>query len=196
MANEIIPRWEWRAFDKGFGESNNPFSAYSGSGVKESDELYFLSSVASENAKVRDGLIDIKILQQVNPAGLEQWKPVLKEGFPLPASGAKKVFDMLGVDPPNFARPEYTLQQFADELMKPDQRLRAVSIHKKRARYNVEGCMAELTEVTAEGKTTHTVALESEDPARVIATVRKLGLDRCKNTSYPKGLKQLLGMNG
>jgi len=45
----------------------------------------------------------------------------------------------------------------------------------------------------ADGKKTRTVALESEDAARVIATVRKLGLDKFPNISYPKGLKQLAG---
>jgi exopolyphosphatase/guanosine-5'-triphosphate,3'-diphosphate pyrophosphatase len=50
-----------------------------------------------------------------------------------------------------------------------------------------------MTEVVADGKRTRTVALESEDPDRVIATVRKFGLDRFENISYPRGLKQLVG---
>lgn len=51
-----------------------------------------------------------------------------------------------------------------------------------------------MTDVQADGKSTRTVALELEDPAHVIATVRKLGLDRFPNINYTRGLKQLVGM--
>jgi hypothetical protein len=53
-----------------------------------------------------------------------------------------------------------------------------------------------MTDVVVDGQKTRTVALELEDAARVIATVRELGLDRYPNISYPRGLKQVLGMKG
>ena len=161
--------------------------------MQESDETYLLSPVGDQNVKVRDLLMDIKTLEQVNADGLEQWKPVMKGSFPLPAAQVKNVFDALGVAPPSLARADYTLEQFVDELAKPGGRLRVVNVHKKRTRYKIDGCMSEMTEVVADGKRTRTVAIESENPARVIATVRKLGLDRFKNISYPRGLKQLVG---
>ena len=34
--------------------------------------------------KVRDGLMDIKVLREVNAEGLERWEPVMKQPFPLP----------------------------------------------------------------------------------------------------------------
>ena len=77
---------------------------------RTSDEIYFLSPVNSENVKVRDGLMDIKKLQTANPDGLEQWKPVLKHGFPLPAAEVTSMFDVLGVAPPKLSRSEYTLR--------------------------------------------------------------------------------------
>lgn len=52
--------------------------------------------------------------------------------------------------------------------------------------------MAELSEVVANGKPTRTIAVESEDPAAVIAVVRSLGLGGYANTSYPRGLAALL----
>ena len=54
--------------------------------------------------------------------------------------------------------------------------------------------MAEMTDVTADGKTTRTVALELADATHVIATVRKIGLGGFENINYPRGLKQLVGM--
>jgi len=189
----IIPRWEWRTFGESFGESDDRFAALEPGGVQESDEIYLLSPVNDENVKIRDRLMDIKTLEQVNPDGLEQWEPVMKGSFPLPAAQVKSVFDALGVAPPPLARADYMLEQFVDELAKPGGRLRVVNVHKKRTRYKVDGCMSEMTEVVADGKRTRTVAIESEDPARVIATVRKFGLDKFENISYPRGLKQLVG---
>lgn len=189
----IIPRWEWRTFGESFGVSDDRFAALDPTSTQESDELYLLSSVTNENVKVRDLLMDIKALQRVNADGLEQWKPVLKGAFPLPAAEVKNVFTALGVAPPPLARPDYTLEQFVGELVEPGGRLRAVPVHKKRAQYKIDGCIGEMTEVVADGKKARTVALESEDPDQVIATVRKLGLDRFENISYPRGLKQLVG---
>ena len=190
----IIPRWEWRTFGESFGEPDDRFAALEPASVQESDEFYMLSPVTDENVKVRDLLMDIKTLERVNQDGLEQWKPVMKHAFPLPAAEVMNVFAALGVAPPPLTRTDYTLEQVVGELVEPGGRLRVVAVHKKRARYKLDGCMAEMTEVVADGKRTRTVAIESEDPARVIAGVRKLGLDRFENVNYPRGLKQLVGM--
>ena len=118
----------------------------------------------------------------------------MKGAFPLPASEVKSVLGALGVAPPPLTRADYTLEQFVAELVEPSGRLRVVKVHKKRTRYKIDGCMSEMTEVVADGKRTRTVAIESEDPARVIAAVRKVGLDGFENINYPRGLKQLVGM--
>jgi exopolyphosphatase/guanosine-5'-triphosphate,3'-diphosphate pyrophosphatase len=192
---KIIPRWEWRTFGESFGEADDKFAALSPSDVQETDELYFLSSANDENVKVRFDLMDIKALIEVNADGLEQWKPVMKASFPLPAGEVKEVLEALGVPVPSLARETYTLDQFVAELGEPGG-LRAVKVHKKRVRYKVNGCTSELTDVVADGHKTRTVALELEDAARVIATVRKMGLAQFPNISYPQGLKQLVGMKG
>jgi len=191
---KIIPRWEWRTFGESLGKADVTFADLKPIDVQESDEIYFLSPANNENVKVRDKLMDIKTLQQVNADGLEQWRPVMKGAFPLPAAEVSKVFDLLGAAPPSFTRTSYTLEQFIGELAEAGTRPRVVKVHKKRARYTVDGCMSEMTDVIADGKSTRTIALELEDPGHVIATVRKLGLDRFENVSYPRGLKQLVGM--
>lgn len=194
MAQEIIPRWEWRTFSESFAGSSNPFASFEAGDAQDSDEVYFLSSANSENVKVRDALIDIKTLQHVNPDGLQQWKPILKHGFPLPAAEIKQVFDVLAAAPPTLTRADYTLQQLVDELIMPVPSLRVVKVHKRRTRYTVDGCMAEVADIAVEDKTIRTIALELEDAAHVIATVRKLGLAGYQNISYPVGLKRLIGM--
>ena len=97
--NEITPRWEWRAFGRTFGGAEARLAALTPTGVQESDEVYLLSG-AGDNVKVRDALMDIKVLREVNADGLEQWTPVMKAGFPLPASRAAKVFESLQLPVP------------------------------------------------------------------------------------------------
>lgn len=192
---KIIPRWEWRTFGESFGEADAKFAALNSTDIQETDELYFLSNANDENVKVRFDLMDIKTLVEVNADGLEQWKPVMKAKFPLAADDVKKVLKALGLKVPLLARDTYKLDQFVSELGEPGG-LRAVQVHKRRVRYKVNGCTSEVTDVIADGHKVRTVALELEDAARVIASVREMGLGGFPNISYPRGLKQLLGMKG
>jgi len=187
----IIPRWEWRAFGLRFGAADAQFAALTPTGVQESDELYLLSG-AGDNVKVRADLMDIKVLVEVNPDGLEQWRPVMKAGFPLAAADVAKVFEALRLDTPALVRDAYTLDAFVAELAEPSGAMRAVNVHKRRVRYVVGGCTAEVSDVVADGRPTRTVAIESEDAAAVIAAVRSVGLGGFVNMSYPRGLAALV----
>ena len=189
----IIPRWEWRTFGESFGDADQRFKSLAPRDVEDSDEVYLLSPTVDENVKIRNELMDIKALQQVNADGLEQWKPMMKAAFPLSSADVRKVFEALQVATPSLARTSYTLEQLIEELVKPGQ-VRTVTVHKKRARYRIDECAAEVTQVAADGKNVRTVAVESEDPSAVIAAVRGLGLGRFENVSYPRGLKRLVGM--
>lgn len=187
-------RWEWRVFGERFGAAEDRFAGLTVERVQESDELYLLSPARDANVKVREGLMDIKKLQQVNPDALQQWLPVMKTTFPIPAAKVGEVVTALRILAPALARAEYTLDQLVEELEEASPAVRAARIHKKRARYTVNGCMAEVTEVRADGRTTRTIAIESDDPDRLLASVRKYGFESPPNISFPSGLKALLGL--
>ena len=188
---DLKPRWEWRSFGRSFGAAESRLAALPPGKVQESDEVYLLTGTG-DNVKVRDDLMDIKVLREVNADGLEQWTPVMKAGFPLSAADAAKVFAALKVPAPAPASTGWTLDAFLALFTAPSGAVRIVKVHKKRTRFTISGCMAELSEVTANGKPVRTVAVESEDAAGVIRTVRELGLGDYLNTSYPKGLAALL----
>jgi exopolyphosphatase / guanosine-5'-triphosphate,3'-diphosphate pyrophosphatase len=188
---EIKPRWEWRSFGGHFGGAEARLARLTPSGVQESDEIYLLSG-AGENVKVRDALMDIKVLREVNADGLEQWTPVMKAGFPLQAAEVARVLEALELPVPTSVRASYTLDEFIEQFAAPGAAIRAVKVHKRRTRYTVGGCMAELSEVVANGKPTRTLAVESEDAPGVMRAVRELGLGGYTNTSYPRGLAALL----
>jgi exopolyphosphatase / guanosine-5'-triphosphate,3'-diphosphate pyrophosphatase len=187
----IVPRWEWRTFGTRFGMAETRFAELTPGAVRESDELYFLGG-SGANVKVRDDLMDIKVLREVSATGLERWEPVMKQPFPLPAAEATKVFALLGLAAPPFPREAYTLEQFVDEVVTPSGVLRPVKVHKRRVRYTVAGCISEFSDVLAEGKATHTIAIEDEDASAVVSAVASVDLGGYLNTNYALGLQALL----
>jgi exopolyphosphatase / guanosine-5'-triphosphate,3'-diphosphate pyrophosphatase len=186
----IVPRWEWRTFGEHLGDAEDRFAALSPESVHESGELYLLSPASDDTVKVRDGLLDIKHLEHVNEDGLEQWKPILKEGFPLSAEAVSVALAALGV--PTAPAPTVAT---VEDLVAASNELVAVEVAKRRVHYTLSGCMAELTDVRTDAAQTRTIAVESEDPARVIAAVRELGRASRPNVSFPRGLKTLLGLD-
>lgn len=190
----IVPRWEWRTFGERFGAADDRFAALEPERVQESDELYLLSEESDASVKVRDELMDVKQLQQVDDDGLEQWLPVLKAAFPLTAAQVGLVLETLRAPATPLARDAYTLEQLLDEVVGPSPGLRAVEVHKRRERHTLGGCMTELTEVRTPTGATRTIAVESEDPARVVATIGDLELGSRRNVCLARGLKALTGL--
>jgi exopolyphosphatase/guanosine-5'-triphosphate,3'-diphosphate pyrophosphatase len=184
-------RWEWRTFGGAFGGAEDAFGGEP-ERVQESDETYVLSVQEGDTVKVRDALMDVKHLEHANEDGLEQWLPVMKAEFPLPAADVASVLASLGVEAPALERDAYTLEQLLDEVVRPCNELLPVDVHKLRRRFTIGDCMAELSDVGAGGHSTRTIAIETEDPDLVIAAVRELGLAERRNTSFPRGLKALL----
>lgn len=192
--DKIIPRWEWRTFTENLGQAETTICSHPEEKTRQSSEVYILSEVSSDNTKIRDDLMDIKTLQQVNEDRLEQWLPIMKGTFPLPAAEIEKVFRCFRVTLPKMARQEYTFEQYLNELIRPSKLLRAVNVHKKRTGFAINNCIVEIAEVTVDNRMTKTAAVEMEDPEKVIFTVRELGLDAFPNINYLRGLKNLIGM--
>jgi exopolyphosphatase / guanosine-5'-triphosphate,3'-diphosphate pyrophosphatase len=187
----IVPRWEWRTFGDDLGDAEAAFAAMTPEQVVESTELYLVSATGGDVVKVRDGLMDIKQLQAIDDDGLEQWTPVMKAKFPLSAAELAAVTSALGVDAAPPAGDAYPLDRLLGEIVDPDPASRAVRVHKHRARYRVHGCMAELTDVRTDRAATRTIAVESEDPALVVAALDAVGLAARPNVNYGRGLRIL-----
>lgn len=184
-------RWEWRTFGHSFGVAEKQIAELAPTGVQESDEVYFVSA-AGDNVKVRDGLMDIKVLREVNADGLEQWAPVLKAKFPLSPDDAWAVVHALRIPVYGLRQDSYTFDDVVEKLSDPTVGLRIVKVHKRRVRYSIEGCIGECSDITANGLTTRTIAVESEDAGAVLRAVEWLGLSGYTNTSYPRGLADLI----
>ncbi len=187
----IQPRWEWRTFGRRFGAAENAFAAMTSTGIQDSDELYLIS-VDGDTVKIRDGLLDIKRLREVDADGLQRWEPVLKADFPISTSDVASVFEALRAPLPALERESYTLDQFLEEVIGDDGPVRRVPVHKHRVRYTVNGCTSEVTDATVDGRPVRTIAIESPDATAVLDAVRQVGLEGFVNTSYPKGVAAVL----
>ena len=148
------------------------------------------------NVKVRDALMDIKVLEHVDKNGLEQWRPVFKAPFPLDAAGIAPGLPGAGtaaarLDDRSGARrsPRRAGRGGRRGSGDPGRQDAALAITSAVA-------SRRMTEVTADGTRVRTVAIEDEDPERVVAAVRLMELDRFPNTSYPRGLRRVLGRPG
>lgn len=191
----IIPRWEWRTFGKEFGAAEEKIKSYKQGNFKKSSEKYILCKKSNENCKIRDDLMDIKSLQQVNEDKLEQWYPTLKETFPMSKETIEKLFrDFFKVDVPEFKRDAYTYEQYLDELVAPCPDLEIVDVYKERSIYVINLAIVEIAETTFNGVPNRTICVEHEDPVNVINTVRELGLADFPNINYIKAMKQAVGM--
>ncbi|HET9261332.1 MAG TPA: Ppx/GppA family phosphatase [Acidimicrobiia bacterium] len=191
--SEVAHRWEWRVFGSRLDPGAKVLSQMTPMGdSQETDETYLLGPEHA-NLKVRFDLLDIKELVEVDENGLELWAPISKSEFPMNTVDIEAVLDSVGVSRPLTRRDVYTMDQFIGELIDPHTDLEVVHAHKRRVRFSLEGCMAELTTLIANGRETFTIAAESEDPDAVVAAVERLGMTGHTNTSYGRGLSCLLG---
>jgi exopolyphosphatase/guanosine-5'-triphosphate,3'-diphosphate pyrophosphatase len=185
----IRPRWEWRTF----GDDLDGVLPDEPERVEESDEVYLLSRNNDASAKIRGGRLDVKQLLEVRDDGLERWTPAMKADFPVAAADVELALSILNVAPSEPLRRNYTHRELLGELVPTTPGLVAVSLHKRRGRHSILGCMAESTAMWSARRATHTIAIEAEDPGLVEATVARLGLAERPVTCMAKGLKALAG---
>ncbi|HNV34281.1 MAG TPA: hypothetical protein PKK63_01975 [Bacillota bacterium] len=193
MDEKIVPRWEWRTFGPDFPEDEKNIRKFGEPAPKRSEEVYVLSRMSDENTKIREGLMDIKMLQATNADRLEQWKPVMKEAFPLDVEKLKRIFAVYKVVPPRFEREEYTKEQFLDELVRTNKDLKVVEVRKERYAYTINGTAVEFARTWFNSMPLKTFCVEHEDPELVMKTVRELGLGGYPNINYIKAMKKTVG---
>ena len=197
MAGKIIPRWEWRTFlgeNGSFGESEAKIKTYEMGNFKKSEEKYILSKNSNENCKVRDELMDIKSLQQINDDKLEQWYPTLKAEFPLSQATITELCEkFFKIDVPAMDAEAYDFAAYI-ELCKSQNDLVVVDVYKERSIYVINDAVVEIAETTFNGVPMRTICVEHADPANVIGVVRMLGLENYPNVNYIQAMKKAVGI--
>src|SRR3974390_1375124 len=110
---EIKPRFEFRIWADSLAPLRTELDAMGQAREAKSAETYLISKVTERcNAKIRAELMDIKLLV-AEDRGLEQWKPILKAGFPLSQLDiANQVFPSLPIVAPTLVNSAYTYDEF------------------------------------------------------------------------------------
>jgi hypothetical protein len=193
--DQIIPRWEWRTFSASLAARERAIGPLADVAPRNSSEIYILSLHGPQNAKLRDGLIDIKRLQQVDDDGLELWEPVFKAKFPLGRSDIAVAFSEWHLPLPALSRDSYTIEEFFNSLIAAQPALRVARVDKSRRGFVFQGCIAEFVRLSVESRSLQSFSLEHEDRSLILAALEQLGLDSHANTSYPLGLKRALGLD-
>jgi hypothetical protein len=190
--DEIKPRYEFRVWSETLASVHSRLGRMAQPKTAESQETYLIPKATDKcNAKIRAALMDIKVLVATD-RGLEQWKPILKGGFPLESSViATQVFPSLELSPPPFPKAAYELDQFLDMMAQSDE-IAIVSVGKKRYQFRIGACAAEYAQIIINDVPRDTVAVESVDPDAVLRLVRELGITEA-NTSYIREIKRVLG---
>ena len=111
----------------------------------------------------------------------------MKSALPISAGDARAVLAALRVSAP-LDRDTYDLADLVAAAEGGTRRPRP----QDRRHCTIGGCMAELTDLRTGDRSTRTIAIESEEPALVIAAVRELGLGSRPNVSVPRGLRALV----
>ena len=190
----VIPRWEWRTFAPALDGLRQRLHGVSFDTSRESRETHLVCLGSSHNAKIRDGLMDLKWRKQVDADGLELWDPVLESAFPIEAGVVPRLFEAWGLGLPALGRAAYTLEELLEEVLEPNPALRAVRTVKRREGFTLDGTTCEFARVLAGGVPLESFCVEHEDPLLVLHVIRTLGLDSHRNISYPMGLKRALDL--
>lgn len=188
------PRYEFRVWAQTFGELRERLESQATPVRAVSQETYFVSKTTDRSiVKIRSGLMDIKALIAEH-LGLQQWKPVLKAEFPLDRSIiATRVFHCLELAPPQLSRAQYAMEEFFDDVMRPQGGIAIAEVSKTRFKFSLEACQAEVASVTINDMPQDTVAVESDNPDAVLLLIREFGLGNLPNLSYVRQIKRMLG---
>ena len=185
------PRWERRTFGAGLSDIEAKVGLTARIAPRQSDEIYLLNSSTPYSAKIRGGVLEVKRLLQVDSNGLEQWSPAFKACFPLSAPMVQSAFAALDLRPLTTRREVCDLEEFLD-LVANDKALRAIQVKKARRQFVFCNCAAEFVRLHIGPVAQESFCVEDEDPSKVVAAVRELGLDPHANISFPKGIERAL----
>lgn len=192
------PRFEFRTFGQDFTESEYRMSRLSAPvpekvWERESAEIYIMSRANDiNNTKIRDGKMDIKTFV-TEEKGLEQWNPLMKAEFPIPAATLRDdVFPAFQVEMPALAKDEYSLEEFLG-MIADHSDLQAVKVHKQRFGFMVNDTICEVGNVLINGALVTTINSESTEIDDILKTMDDVGLKGVENINYLQCIKRVIG---
>jgi hypothetical protein len=195
--NDVIPRFEFRTFAPCLGMVDQRLRAMADCAeISESREIYLLGrdGVRDSNSKLRRGRLELKrIIERRHD--LECWRPAGQWDFPVARDTIR------GALWPDATREQVTdlpvrvsSRDLLQWVARPGIPLCRANVWKRRFRFALQGCRAELDQLLVNGAAVESVAVESEDAQAVLEVRAALRLEDCENQSYPLLLSRILGL--
>ena len=184
-------RWEWRTFGDGFGDAEARLRDALGT-PRLSTETYLVTPVRSTNVKIRDDLLDVKLLDCLDQHGLELWRPALKSPFPLEPATLASIFDAWSLPQPATIAPCASAQALVAWLADVAPAVQPVLVTKSRAGANWQECQVEVAALTFDGVPIRTLAVEMSRPEHLWSVVQELGLSHLDNENYVRALQRFI----
>ena len=194
--NDVIARYEFRVFAPQLDKTGELLRTMAScDSASESREVYLLDCEAmpSSNVKIRNDRLEQKQLIRLYH-GLERWKPAGQWEFPVSPETIRQLwsYDVLKEAPiKSAALSREQLLQLVEENV----RLYRADVFKRRYRFSLMGCAAELIRMEVDGQAFESCAVESGDPQAVLAVLDALQLEDDLNRSYPRMLCQVVTGN-
>jgi hypothetical protein len=195
--SESVPRYEFRIFGTCLGMAEQRLRALAPcESISESREIYLLDGdrVHQMNVKIRHGKLELKRLIDRHQ-GLERWRPDGQWAFPVAPDTLR---DTLWPDAlPDLVTARSTMLSGNDLLRLAAHRdvsLQRANVAKRRFRFSLPACRAELDQLLVNGAAIESLAVESEDPQALLGLQSTLRLEDCENQCYPLALSRILGI--
>jgi hypothetical protein len=144
------------------------------------------------NIKIRDDRLELKKLKE-RYQGLERWEPAGQWRFPLSLDTIQNLWADVALERTLTGSANLSCNELI-HLVEENSRLRYVNVHKRRYRFTLKGCDAEMDRLLIEGHTLESCAVESGDPQSVLDVLNDLELSEDINCSYPRLLCQSMGL--
>ena len=193
MKFQNVARFEFRVFGDDLTGVRTAFAAR-GPGARQppSRETYIVTRLNIEsNVKVRSDRLEVKGLQG-RLLMLEQWVPVLKSSFPVPAEEIEDVVaPALGIDLVLGRTPPLSLPALL-ALAAAQPALATIVVDKVRTLFDLGDCEAEFCELRLGEDRLQTVAVEAVEAGPAQTLLREAGLDGAQNESYALFLQRRL----
>lgn len=191
---EVALRWEWRVFVRGALNLARLATFLRDDSERTRAETYLVSSRSVHSVKVHNLLVEVKRLDRLASDGLQLWRPMLRQEFPLSARSLALLFDAWGLDEAMPYRPCWSERQMERDIIDPRNSLRAVPVLTQRTPLEVARCRGQHVALTVLGEHWESIGFEDPDPSRVRTAADAVGLGMLPNESYPTALAKIAGM--
>lgn len=184
MDDPAASRWEWRIFsEKPLNRLAPLFKKLHRANAKKNRDLYVVSRLTDANLKIREGMLEIKIMLEASPCGAERWRPAFRCPFPPSQELFANISGYTGLSLP---------LEFEEGIIRPTDQLAVVEIEKSRDIYLVENTIIETGTARFEGHKLWSLCAESADLSQLQYFIRGCHMENEHTESYVTLLKKYL----